>query len=100
MPRSKEHRVGAPGETTHTKPRKRIDGELYDRPEPNPFTPAWKQGYEDGLNGLEPEPEGTKIDRMRYLDGWDTGEATASANYEEASDEEREEMSRYGSSNA
>lgn len=57
------------------KPHERHDGELYDRPIPNPFTPEWADGYDDGQQGLPRSTDGlTKGQMINYLDGYDIGE--------------------------
>lgn len=65
--------------------RKRIDGEMYQRPEPNPFTPEWAEGYDDGLEGRPYKPFGTP---QNYRDGYAAGQSDA------------EELDKMGSSNA
>lgn len=72
-----------------SKPHQRHDGELYERPEPNPFSADWNMGYEDGFEG-RPQAilDGTKLHQMRYDDGFETGQF------------ERESLDRTGSSNA
>lgn len=75
MPRRRDNLQSSDPNSWHSKPRQRHDGELYSRPEPNPFTPAWEKGYEDGFDARPASvPDSyTKIDVMRYQDGYDTG---------------------------
>lgn len=85
-------RTGRPyikDEMAKPKPHQRRDGQLYDRPEPNPFTMSWNMGYEDGFEGFlyKPEDNWTKLDIERYRDGYEAGE------------EERRQLDRVGSSN-
>lgn len=72
------------------KPNQRDDGELYARPEPNPFTPEWCRGYDDGIEGragnLGELLPGQKPGN--YWDGFHSGEA------------DRQELDVMGSSNA
>lgn len=67
-------------------PRKRLDDQMYKRPEPNPFTDDWCDGYEDGLNGCETNAA-VRAHPLDYWDGVKNGKM------------EREEMERNGSSN-
>lgn len=84
----KSERPYVRGEVAPTKPRERHDGEMYSRPEPNPFTTSWNKGYDDGFEGrVLDSVEGTKIDLVRYEDGYWSGV------------KEREGMDRAGSSN-
>lgn len=67
----------------------RDDGELYQRPEPNPFTNEWRRGYDDGITG-RPEsfgPPSSTEKPSNYRDGWECG------------DIDRQEIDRMGSSN-
>lgn len=80
-PRSKD-------EITFPDPAKRRDGEMYARPEPNPFTSAWEDGYDDGADGRPASVDGTKLDVVRYMDGYEAGTA------------DRLEVDSIGSSNA
>lgn len=69
-----------------TSPSVRLDGELYARPKPDPFSNDWCDGYDDGLAGLDGylglrTPE-------NYWDGFKTGQ------------QEQKELDRSGSSNA
>lgn len=75
-------------DTPYSKARIRTDGELYDRPEPDPFSRAWGVGYQDGIDGASQTPSGMKLDYERYLDGYAAGA------------EEREDLDSSGSSNA
>lgn len=67
---------------------KRADGEMYKRPEPNPFTPEWAQGYDDGMDTASYNPLAAGGDPQNYRDGYFAGQA------------DREELDRTGSSNA
>lgn len=71
-------------------PRVRSDGEMYDRPEPNPFTPEWARGYDDGIEGRDGKLGDLEVKAKphRYWDGFKAGQA------------DREELDRTGSSNA
>jgi hypothetical protein len=51
----------------------RADGELYDRPEPDPFTQSWNNGYDDAVNSWASTPTGDKRNQERYLDGYQAG---------------------------
>lgn len=53
-------------------PSKRTDGELYARPEPDPFHPNWCEGYDDGLAGC---PRSTELFTRPdlYSDGYEAG---------------------------
>lgn len=86
MPRRSEvERAAAPWFST---PRERQDGEMYARPEPHVFSPAWARGYEHAFEGRPADVSGfTKIDVLRYQDGYDAGTV------------DREEVQRSGSSN-
>ena len=84
-------RSGFSGDPTGAKQSKnartRSDGELYARPEPNPFTPEWLQGYDDGL---EDRPYRAPLEGKptNYRDGYEAGQVDA------------QELDRTGSSNA
>ena len=67
---------------------KRPDGEMYKRPEPNPFTPEWGQGYDDGFDGASYNPLAAGGNPQNYRDGYEAGEVDV------------KEMERLGSSNA
>jgi hypothetical protein len=67
---------------------KRADGELYKRPEPNPFTPEWQEGYDDGLEDRPYNPLAAGGKPQNYRDGYNAGGF------------DREEIDRMGSSNA
>lgn len=56
------------------KPLVRFDGELYERPEPNPFSQEWLYGYDAGFDdrGFS-RFEGTALQRHRYNDGYAMG---------------------------
>lgn len=59
-----------------TKVQKRVDGEMYARPVPDPFTPEWMDGYDDAQTGQSrtlPE-QGGKNRNQNYHDGWVTGQ--------------------------
>lgn len=66
----------------------RTDGELYQRPWPNPFSETWREAFSDGYDGAL-EPASTD---KEYRDGFYTGRAQR-----EWDDEELEQT---GSSNA
>lgn len=72
---------------TPAKPNSRLDGELYKRPEPNPFTQDWMDGYDDGLIGASYSSQ-IRTKPQNYRDGYNAGEI------------DREELDRTGSSNA
>lgn len=76
-----------PGAKSSKGAQTRIDGELYARPEPNPFTAEWMQGYDDGLELMPYKPPLTGKPQ-NYRDGYNAGEV------------DREELDRAGSSNA
>ena len=74
-----------PSEKLRTIPNRRKDGELYARPSPDPFSPSWQAGFDDGVNkvtGLLGQYKAAD-----YWDGYSTGEL------------EREDLDRRGSSN-
>lgn len=73
--------------TIVSKPNVRKDGEMYERPKPNPFTPEWREGYNDAYDGHARQGIGPD-----YNDGYDTGLEQLEA--------DKEEMDRVGSSNA
>lgn len=75
-------------DVVYRNPKARTDGELYARPEPNPFTRSWEEGYDAGAEGRDCNPSGTKIDVIRYIDGYEAGAA------------DRIEVDSIGSSNA
>lgn len=66
----------------------RADGELYQRPTPNPFGNNWKDGFHAGYDGEPVKPMSDK----EWRDGYQTGAAQRIY--------DREEMDRAGSSNA
>ena len=66
----------------------RDDGELYERPRPNPFKPDWAEGYDDGLEGRDYSPPLDGRGPENYRDGYHCGTV------------DREEIERTGSSNA
>lgn len=70
------------------KPRTRADGELYKRPEPNPFTSEWLAGYADGMDGLGYNPLAAGGNPQNYRDGYETAKSEADT------------LDRLGSSNA
>jgi hypothetical protein len=65
----------------------RPDGELYQRPIPNPFTPDWNKGYDDAIEGRPASITGVRVP-ANYRDGYSCGFV------------DREELNRVGSSNA
>lgn len=67
---------------------KRTDGEMYDRPKPNPFTGEWARGYDDGIEGRPYSPLLAGGDPQNYRDGYEAGQFDA------------EDLDRLGSSNA
>jgi hypothetical protein len=75
-------------ERQFSKPQERFDGEMYERPSPNPFTDAWCDGYDAGTAGQPRYTDGmTKAQVVDYEDGYDCGE------------KQREQMEREQSSN-
>ena len=66
----------------------RLDGEMYKRPEPNPGTPEWGDGYDDGFEGASYDPLPAGGNPQNYRDGYYAGQF------------DREELDRLGSSNA
>ena len=75
----------APDEKIKSTPRQRLDGELYARPTPNPFTQDWCDGYDSGRTGSD----GILGSRnpSDYWDGYQCGV------------EEKKELDKLGSSN-
>ena len=69
-------------------PRARLDGELYQRPEPDLRSEQWQEGFLDGYDGAVAK----RMTDYNYRDGYTTGQAEA--------EYDREEMNRSGSSNA
>lgn len=67
--------------------RPRLDGEMYSRPQPNPFSDEWSEGFTDGFDGVP-----SRIDSMDYRDGYITGK--------QEREFEAQNMDRTNSSNA
>ena len=78
--------------STYKKPKARLDGEMYPRPFPNPFTPEWMAGYNDGFDSKPYAPLIAGGLVQNYRDGYVCGQ--------EAFKEHQNEMDHTGSSNA
>jgi hypothetical protein len=73
--------------TPYRAPKGRLDGELYARPEPNPFTPDFEEGFQAGYERAPQKLDGSP----NYQAGYKVGVLQF--------EEDREELDRAGSSN-
>lgn len=71
----------------NTIPNHRQDGEMYARPEPDPFHPDWLDGFDDGLAD-SPRDSSLRKKPAYYSDGYKCGQ------------EEKRNLDKQGSSNA